>query len=125
MAALNSPGTGRRAQIGAVALMLAAAGCSPSPWKLLTSGAETADLLQSAASPDRVQPPAIKGMNLPACASGRLANPVFELYIAARIAGQSRVPAYRTEFHLYPPPTPWALPEEQTATAFCAGDAVP
>ena len=106
--------------LAAPLLALALVGCAPPAFKELGKGVPTAELLL-AANTSRTAPSA----RLCRTQSGhpqRLPNPEFALHIAARLAGDSLVPAYSTSFHLYEPPTPWALPAEQDCVGAAAAD---
>lgn len=98
-------------------------GCAPSPWKQLSQGERTEDLLQALAPPlaeESVSSPQPEMDWLPQKTPApfrRLPNPDFVLYFLPRLAENSIVPAYQTRLHLYLPPAPWALPGE----AVCAG----
>lgn len=109
------------------ALLLLLSGCAPSPWKWLNTGAPTEELMRAGLAPiaelptpegddtTSLQSTTTPCTTLTARLDGepkRLPNPSFTLHIARRVLGQSLIPAYQTHFHLYLPPTPWALPEE-------------
>lgn len=118
--------------IGRILVCLLLSGCAPSPWKQLSKGVPTEDLLrsQTAAAEDlRLHPPPPERMPdaasaaAPARLFARLPNPTFTLYFSARLSEDSVIPPYHTRFHLYAPPSPWALPGE--APPHCTGCANP
>lgn len=101
------------------------AGCAPSPWKQLSQGRPTEDLLKALISPDESFRRPIRddghhgSRQGDAAAFRRLPNPGFVLYLMPRLVGDSIVPGYQTRFQLYLPPAPWALPTEVAACTGC------
>lgn len=108
----------------ATALALLLASCSPSPWKQLSRGQTTEELLTAGVTPEQLQRPLPEAAALPqddalpqkdlpqedALEFRRLPNPEFILYLRPRLAGDTLVPAYQTRFSLYPSPAGWVLP---------------